>query len=92
MNYNFNPSDILYMMPREIKKYLTRSDFSLIIAIEPHTLETMEVLEILLWNFEVEEEYEYCAVIKKELDFRVETYKQANGITEKEIPGEDLGL
>lgn len=89
-NYNFNASDILYMMPRNIMKYLTKSDFSLIIAIEPHTLETMENLEILLWNFEVEEAYEWCAVIKKEIDFRVETYnKHKNG---EEETGKDLPI
>lgn len=82
--YNLNPSDILYLMPREIKKYLTKSDFSLIIAMEPHTLETMEVLEILLWNFEVEEEYEYCSVLRDEINFRVKTYNQYNNGEEKE--------
>jgi len=72
-------------------KYLTRSDFSLIIAMEPHTLETMEVLEILLWNFEEEEYYEYCSVIKREIDYRVKTYKKCNGEEEK-TPGKDLSL
>ena len=90
-NYNFNSSDILYMMPRDIMKYLTRSDFALIIAIEPHTLETMETLEILLMNFEQEEEYEWCSMIKKEIDFRVETYnKHKDG--EEETPGKDLPI
>lgn len=78
-NYNLNSSDILYQLPRDIKKFLTKSDFALIIALEPQTIETMEVLEILLWNFEEVEEYEWCVVIKKEIDFRAETYKEANG-------------
>lgn len=77
-NYNLNPSDILYLMPREIKKYLTRSDFALIVSIEPHTLETMEVLEILLFNFEVEEEFEWCCVLRDEINFRVQTYNKYN--------------
>ena len=75
-NYNFNASDVLYLPPRDIMKFLTRSDFALIIAIEPHTLEVMETLEILLWNFEEIEAYEWCSVIKKEIDFRVETYNK----------------
>lgn len=90
-NFNFNQSDILYMMPREIKKYINKSEFALLIALEPHTLETMEVLEILLLNFETVEEYEYCSVLKKEIDFRVETYRN-NGEKEEEEeePGQDL--
>ncbi len=78
-NYSFNASEILYQSPRDIKKYLTRSDLGLIIALEPHTLDTMSHLEILLANFEAAEEYEYCVVIKREVDFRVKTYKEANG-------------
>jgi hypothetical protein len=89
-NYNFNSSDILYQTPRDIMKYLTRSDFALIIALEPHTLETMEVLEILLWNFEVEEIYEWCAILKKEIDLRVKTYGKEE--EEEEEPGEDLSI
>jgi predicted ATP-grasp superfamily ATP-dependent carboligase len=84
-------------MPREIKKYLTKSDFALIIALEPDTLETLEVLEILLWNFEVEEEYEWCSVLKKEIDLRVKTYKDnKNGgeeeKQEEETSGQDLPI
>lgn len=95
MNYNFNASDILYKMPREIKKYLTRSDFALVISVEPHTLETLEVLEILLWNFEQVEEYEYCCVLRDEINFRVKTYNTYKDGQEKEkegAKGENMGV
>lgn len=89
-NYNFNSSDILCQSPRDIMKYLTRSDFALIIALEPHTLETMEILEILLWNFEEQEIYEWCSILKKEIDLRVSTYGKEE--KEEEESGKDLPL
>ncbi len=78
-NYSLNQSDILYMLPGDIKKLLPKSDFALIIAIEPATLETVTILETLLMNFERAEEYEYCAIIKKEIDYRINHYKEIDG-------------
>jgi hypothetical protein len=76
----FSSQDFLYQKPKEIIKYLTKSDFSLIIALENHTTESIELLEILRFNFEKEELYEWCVLIKREIDLRVSNYnlKEAN--------------
>lgn len=79
--YNFQPSDILYMNPPDIMRYLTRSDFALILFCEPQTTQALELLNILLYNFEGEEMYEECCIIRDEIKRRLDKLKFNDNLT-----------
>lgn len=85
--YRFEPSDILYLPPLDIMRYLTRKDLGIILLTEPNDYESLEKMEILLFNFEEEELYEECIIINKEIKRRVKLYDEER--KNKKLPNDD---
>lgn len=78
-NYNMKIDDFLYNDPPQIVKFLTKSDFEIVLRTLPNNIDSLEVLEILLMNFEEDEFYEYCCVIRDEINLRVEFFEREYG-------------
>lgn len=78
-NYNWKIDDFLYLEPTQIVKFVTRGDLEIIIRTLPNDIESLELLEILLMNFEVDEFYEYCCVIRDEINLRVDYFEKEYG-------------
>jgi hypothetical protein len=78
-NYNWRVDDFLYQEPNKIVKFLTRGDLEIIIRTLPNDIESLELLEILLMNFEVAEYYEYCCSLRDEINLRIDFFEKEYG-------------